>query len=253
LITSPLFGWLAGKELLPKRFHSKDEADNLEVSWAVSVALDEVVPLHEVVKAKWQSLRKSRELTASYLSAADGIIDGLWGGRLDAEERHMVQNELGQPPAFCMPIYIVTVRTESHEEVVYVGKTISATRFIGGHAAAIKLHAPEFSNFSKQVYLCSIILHVRDEYVALEWLDSDEVAEGVLDLTESLLIYALQPRLNSAKRKRPQGRKPVSIHVQNYAGTGILDDLILEYSENDGLSFVPSQKEKFLGLKFHQY
>lgn len=253
MITSPLFGWLAGSELLPKRFHSKDEADDLETSWSLSVALDAVVPLHEVVKAEWQSLRKSRELTESYLSAANRIIDGLWGGRLDAEERSMVCDELGEPPTFCMPIYIVTIRNESHEEVVYVGKTTSATRFIGGHAAAIKLHAPEFSNFSKHVYLCSVILRVRNEYVALEWLDSDNVAEGVLDITESLLIYALQPRLNSAKRKPPQGRKPIHIHVQNYAGTGILDNLVLEYSRSKKLSFVPSQRESYRGLQFHQY
>lgn len=246
MISSPLFGWLAGIELLPKRFHSVVEADNSETSWAVSVALDEVLPLHEAANANWQSLRRSRELTSSYLSGADHLIDGLWGGRLDHEESSMVREALGEPPSFCLPIYIVTVRDAQLEEVVYVGKTTSSTRFSGGHHIALKLHAPEYSGFAKQIYRCSVLLYLRNEYLALEWLDSDRVAESVLDLTESVLIYALQPRLNSAKLKPPRTSKPIHIHVQNYAGTSILDDLMLEFSQDTGLMVVPP-KDSFAG------
>lgn len=41
MITSPLFGWLAGTELLPKRFHTSDDVqeENLDTSWSISVAL----------------------------------------------------------------------------------------------------------------------------------------------------------------------------------------------------------------------
>jgi hypothetical protein len=232
---------LEGTELLPKRFHSVVEADNSEKSWAISVALDEVLPLHQAATANWQSLRKSRELTSSYLTAADNLIDGLWGGRLDQEECSMIRDALGEPPTFCLPIYVVTIRNEQSEEVIYVGKTTSSTRFSGGHHVALKLHAPEFSNFSKQIYRCSVLLYLRDEYLALEWLDSDNVAEGVLDLTESVLIYALQPKLNSAKLKSPRTNKPIHIHVQNYADTLILDDLMLEFSKDTGLMVVPSK------------
>lgn len=250
MITSPLFGWFAGTELLPRRFHSEDdeEIDGLETSWAVSVSLDEVVPLHQAVQVNWQSLRNSRELTAVYLTAADRLIDGLWGGRLDSEECSMIRNALGVPPEFCMPIYMMTIHDADVEEVVYVGKTISSSRFVGGHAAALKLHSPEFSQFSKRIYRCSVLLYMREEYLALEWLDSDRVAENVLDLTETLLIYALQPKLNSAKRRRPLVANPMHIHVQNYAGTGLLNDLMLEYSNEQGLRVIPSKGSLAGGL-----
>lgn len=243
MITSPFFGWLAGTELLPKRFHSEEEGsgDCEETSWSISVALDEVIPLHSAGEVAWQSLQESRTLTTEYLADADKLIDGLWGGRLDSEERTMISEELGPPPNFCMPIYIMTIQDTETEEVVYVGKTTSSSRFIGGHAAALKLLSPEFSHCSKRIYRCSVLLFLRDEYMALEWLDSDRLAESVLDWTETLLIYALQPRLNRAKRKRPQGLSPIHIHVQNYAETGLLDNLMLEFSNERGLSFVPSK------------
>ena len=72
-----------------------------------------------------------------------------------------------------------------------------------------------------------------------ERLDSDLVAESVLDLAESVLIYSLQPKLNFVKLKPPRTSKPIHIHVQNYAGTQILDDLMLEYSNDMGLMIVP--------------
>ncbi len=241
LISSPLFGWLAGIELLPTRFHSVVEADNDATSWAVSVALDEVLPLHQAASANWQSLKRSRELTSSYLNGADHLIDGLWGGRLDHEESTMIREALGEPPSFCLPIYIITVKDAHSEEVVYVGKTTASTRFRGGHHVALKLLAPEYSGFDKKIYRCSVLLYLRDEYLALEWLDSDRVAESVLDLTESVLIYALQPRLNSAKRRSPRTSKPIHIHVQNYTETLILEDLMLEFSNATGLMVVPSK------------
>lgn len=240
MITSPLFGWLAGNELLPKRFHTKVEADNSTTAWEVSVALEEMHPLYMASTVRWQSLSKSRELTSTYLRDANTLIDGLWGGRLDREECSLIRDTLGNPPLFCLPIYIITIKDLHSEQVVYIGKTKSSTRFIGGHHVALQLHNPDYSNFSKQIYRCSVLLYLRDEYLALEWLDSDSTAAEVLDLTESTLIYALQPRLNSAKRKPPKAKKPIHIHVQNYADTKVLDNLMLDYASGQGLMIIPS-------------
>jgi len=68
---------------------------------------NEAIPLHAIAEAKWFSLSETRQTTSKYLKRAEQLIDGLWGGRLDSEERDLIQTTLGQPPEFCLPIYIV--------------------------------------------------------------------------------------------------------------------------------------------------
>lgn len=204
--------------------------------WSVSVALDEAVPLHSIAEAKWKSLAETRRATDTYLKQADVLIDGIWGGTLDSEERDLILSTLGEPPVFCLPIYLVSVGQGEDERVVYIGKTSSSTRFTNGHRVGLKLHHPEYAQLVKTVYRCSVLLYVHDEYVALEWVQPEALAEKILDRVESVLIYALQPELNVAKRRRPNLDKPIEIHVQNYAQSELLDDLMLWLKNGEPLS-----------------
>ena len=245
MVSSPLFGWANGLQSLPRRFHGEEGGpctpDYESEEWAVSVALDEVIPLHGIAMAKWHSMAETRKLTRKYLQKADALIDGLWGGRLDKEEQDLVRTELGEQPLFCLPIYLVTVGAGSEERVVYVGKTSSSRRFTNGHHVALKLHDPKFDGLAKQIYRCSVLMDIHDEYVALEWVEPEELSAVLLDCVESVLIYALQPELNTAKRRKPKVGKPVSVHVQNYAGNDLLNDLMLWHRDDEPMSFVPAK------------
>lgn len=199
--------------------------------------MDQAVPLHAIAEAKWHSLAETQRATRSYLQRAEQLIDGLWGGTLDSEERDLIQTELGPPPEFCLPIYIVTVGTGDSERVVYVGKTCSSTRFANGHRVGLKLHHPQYTDLAKTVYRCSVLLYIHDEYVALEWIDPTVLAKKMLDYVESVLIHALQPELNVAKRQRPSVGLPVHIHVQNYAKFDFLDGLMLWLRKGEPITF----------------
>lgn len=245
MVSSPLFAWVNGQLSLPRRFCGEEgeswSPDANADEWSVSVALDEVIPLHEVANAKWHSMADTRKLTREFLNRADELIGGLGGGRLDKEEQCLVQEELGDLPLFCLPIYLVTVGSGINEKVVYVGKTTSARRFSNGHHVALKLHHPQYDGLQKQVYRCSVLLDVHDEYVALEWVEPEELSARLLDCVESVLIHALQPDLNTAKRRKPEVGKPVFIHVQNYAGSDLFDELMLWHNDREPMSFVPAK------------
>nr|WP_294866195.1 hypothetical protein [uncultured Pseudogulbenkiania sp.] len=220
----------------------EDELPATEASaneWSVSVALDEAVPLHSIAEAKWHSLAETRRATDAYLKQADALIDGLWGGSLDSEEHDLILSTLGEPPPFCLPIYLVSVGQGNDEKVVYVGKTRSSTRFANGHRVGLKLHHPKYARLSKTVYRCSVLLDVHDEYVALEWVEPEGLAEKILDCVESVLIHALQPELNVAKRCRPSLDMPMHIHVQNYTNSDLLDGLMLWQRNGEPLGSVP--------------
>lgn len=213
-------------------------ADTAADEWSVSVALDEAVPLHSIAEANWQSLAQTRRATDTYLKQADALIDGLWGGTLDSEERDLILSTLGEPPAFCLPIYFVTVGQGEDERPVYIGKTGSSKRFSNGHRVGLKLHRPEYSQLVKTVYRCSVLLYVHNEYVALEWLEPEALAERILDRVESVLIYALQPELNVAKRcRKPVVDKPLEIHIQNFTQSKLLDGRMLWLKNGEPLSF----------------
>jgi len=247
MVPSPLSAWVNKRALLPQRFSlAPDEAgltalDESAKEWSVSVALDEAVPLHAIAEAKWCSLAETRRATSAYLKRAEELIDGLWGGRLDSEERDLILTNLGQPPEFSLPIYIVSVGAGDDERVVYVGKTSSSTRFANGHRVGLKLHHPKYTHLAKTVYRCSVLLDIHDEYVALEWVEPETLARRMLDCVESVLIHALQPELNVAKRRRPSVDLPVHIHVQNYVESDFLDGLMLWQGKGEPMTFVPTR------------
>ena len=247
MVPSPLYAWVNKRAALPRRFGLAPDDDSPLATDAssdersVSVALDETVPLYAIAAAKWKSLSETRRATNEYLKKADLLIDGLWGGTLDSEERDLILNNLGEPPAFCLPIYLVTVGEGDEERVVYVGKTSSSTRFANGHHVGMKLHHPKYDQLVKTVYRCSVLLDIHDEYLALEWVESETLAEKILDYVESVLIHALQPELNVAKLRRPNVDKPVHIHVQNYEKSHLLDGLMLWQKNREPLNFVPAR------------
>lgn len=250
MIPSPLYSWVNKQAALPKRFRVEPDqvglpaADDRAHEWSVSVALDEAVPLHAIADAHWRSLSETRRATNEYLKKADALIGGLWGGTLDSEERQLILQTLGEPPSFCLPIYLVSVGRGDDEKVVYVGKTRSSTRFANGHSVGLKLHHPRYDQLVKTVYRCSVLLDVHDEHVALEWVEPEVLAEEILDRVESVLIHALQPDLNVAKRRRPTVDRPVHVHVQNYSKSDLLDGLMLWQQKGEPLSFVLARNEK---------
>lgn len=243
-VPSPLYGWVNKQAALPRRYSMEPDedgqpvADASENEWSVSVALDEAVPLYSIAEAKWQSLVQTRRATDAYLKEADALIDGLWGRWLDSEERDLIVSTLGEPPSFCLPIYVVSVGQGEDERVVYIGKTSSSTRFSNGHSVGLKLHHPVYAQQVKTVYRCSVLLHVYNEYVALEWVEPEALAAKILDQVESVLIYALQPELNVAKRRhQPTVNKPIEIHIQNFTQSKLLDGRTLWLRNGEPLSF----------------
>jgi hypothetical protein len=250
MVSSPLHAWVNKLAVLPEKFRLEPDnsgsrlEENGEGEWAVSVALEEGLPLYSIAQASWHSLRETRRATNDYLQRASALVGGLWGGSLDSEERDLVLSSLGEPPAFCLPIYIVSVGTGESERAVYVGKTCSSKRFANGHKVGLKLHHPEYDRLKKTVYRCSVLFHIQGEYVALEWLESEALANQTLDIVESVLIYALQSELNIAKRRRPRLERPLRIHMQNYAESAFLSDLLLCLRNGEPISIVPARNQR---------
>jgi hypothetical protein len=221
----PLSGWIDRRHPLPARFYQKDFSDQVDVNWIAWLSLQEVCELHEVNNMKWLSLADARKNTRDYLDQASDIIDGLQGAWLDSEEQEWILSELGHPPSPCLPIYLICVSGKNHpEEVVYVGKTMVASRFTGGHSAALKLHAPDYSQLKKKLYRATIWFYIDDEYIALDWIQPQDLALEILDSVESQLIFNFQPKLNVSKMNKDYTKWPFYIHIQNALTGGFLND-----------------------------
>lgn len=222
---SPLEEWLNPRKPLPQRFFTEGAGDiisddGLTLCW---VGIEYVKPIHKVGDLNWVSLKKSRKETAEYLEKAKDIAFDLQDdGWLDHEDAYDIKEELGEPPPLCLPIYLVSVRdAQDVEQLVYVGITRTEQRFLGGHAVAIKLLDPEFNQHQKFIYQCCVWLHFNNEYIALEWLEPEGLAEQFLESVEAQLIYQFQPRFNDKKRKSFSAKLPLAIQIENHIGAGI--------------------------------
>jgi len=155
---SPLSGWINRNHNIPIRFYSNTEIiDSPDCeSWSVWVSLEESALIHKATDMNWLSLKDSIESTNDYLEKSSDLICGLDGGSLDGEEELMIKEQMGLPPIPCLPIYIITCEDNGIEKIVYIGKTSSDSRFIGGHTAALKLHNPIYNNKIKRIYRYSI-------------------------------------------------------------------------------------------------
>jgi hypothetical protein len=221
-IYPPLKEWVYNKSFIPKRFYTPGVMDNPNYDWSYRISIEEKAPLHLANSMKWQSLKVSRELTASYLEDASEMISGLSGGSLDSEERSWVIEKLGPPPIPSLPIYFVSCVDENGEKLMYIGKTKNVSRFRGGHNIALKLHSPEFSRKEKYVYRGAIWFYIKEEYIALDWIQPEILSFDLLDSIESHLIYHYQPPFNKMKRKRILSKWDFEILIKNRTGNGFL-------------------------------
>ncbi|UVL73650.1 hypothetical protein [Pseudomonas protegens] len=220
----PLTAWINRTHPLPERFYTQGYVDEPKDDWCVWVSIEEVAPLYLASSMNWIGLVESRQKTRDYLDSAAEIINGLEGAWLDREEREWILEKLGEPPFPSLPIYLITCSDGSDEELVYVGKTENTNRFIGGHSAALKLHAPKFSLKEKKIYRATVWFHNNDEYVSLDWVQPQTLALELLDSVESHLIYSFQPELNTAKRKQVCAKWNFYMHIQNFLDGGFLND-----------------------------
>lgn len=193
-------------------------------NWCAWVAMEERLPLHEAALAEWHGYAELRAATESYLESAKECVKGSGAIFLDRKASQRIVETLGPPPPVCLPIYIMTVADRNEEQVVYIGKTITTTRFANGHAAMAKLHAPEYRDHDKYLYRCCVCFHFNNEYVPLEWIEPDTLARSLLDSVESQLIHQFQPPLNTDKKEAYRAKKPFVIHIQNLAGSQVLND-----------------------------
>lgn len=224
---NPLSGWIKRNHPIPSRFYTPGVVDQPDRDWNVWLSIEEVAPLHEVSNMQWLSLKDARYLTKNYLEEASELINGLEGGWLDREEQQWILEEIGGPPIPSLPIYLISCRIDESETLVYVGKTKNTSRFSGGHAAALKLNDPKYAGMEKFVYRATAWFYLDDEYIALDWIEPEEIALDLLDNIESQLIFYLQPELNTSKKKKNCTHWDFGIHIQNFLGGGFLNDTFL--------------------------
>ncbi|WP_241303395.1 GIY-YIG nuclease family protein [Burkholderia stabilis] len=212
---NPLAGWLDRRHPIPQRFYTPGHIDTPNAEWCAWISIEECAALHQVNDMQWLSLRDARAETQRYLEDAGELIRGLEGGWLDSWEQEQIRSELGEPPPPSLPIYLISCGDGEDEQLVYVGKTKNTSRFSGGHAAALKLHAPEHQGKPKRIYRCTAWFHFNDEYISLDWIQPERLALELLDSIESQLIYWLKPPLNTDKKKKNLAKWEFSIHIQN--------------------------------------
>lgn len=234
---SPFSAWLNRKQSLSSRFIEDgfiDKIPEIGEYWECFLALEECWPLFKANDLKWESLSESIRDTAEFLQIADERISGLGGAWLDSEEKMMLEeDENCKPPKPCLPIYIMTIKNDSEERIVYIGKTSANNRFSNGHTAALKLHNPIYNGYEKRLYRCSIWFYLQDEYTCLEWLKPEKIAYEVLDSIESHLIWCAQPELNIDKMGNNQSKWSFFIHIQNFTGEGsLLNDVFAAGIQN---------------------
>ncbi len=220
----PLSSWVNRRNSLPERFYNPSFVDVPKNDWAVWLSIEEVAPLYLAPKMNWLGLKESRDKTRKYLNEAGRIISGLEGGSLDNEEREWILDKLGEPPLPSLPIYLITCSDNEKEELVYVGKTKNKSRFSGGHSAALKLHAPNYSIKEKKIYRSTVWFYINNEHISLDWIQPESLAIDLLDSIESHLIYSFQPVLNTAKKKKVYAKWDFYIHIQNFLDGQYLND-----------------------------
>lgn len=221
---NPLSGWIDRRHPIPRRFYTPGHVDVPHKDWAAWLSIEEASPLHLATEMQWLSLKDARERTQNYLNEASELISGLGGGWLDRWEQERIRTELGAPPPPSLPIYLISCLSDDKEDLVYVGKTKTTSRFNGGHSAALKLHAPEYERKKKTIYRGTVWFHLSEEYISLDWIQPDKLALELLDSIESQLIYTFQPNLNTDKKKKNLAKWDFGIHIQNFLEGGFLND-----------------------------
>lgn len=184
------------------------------------LAIQRAIPIHESVELAAESLSSSWLKVDTYVKQALDIIRADEPQWLDSWETEKIQEQLGQPPVNCLPIYFVSVGEGGSERLVYIGKTSSEQgRFRGGHTAFTKLHHPRFDGLKKTLYLAAIVLLSEEkDCLPLEWVKPRAKAEELLDSIEAQCIFEFKPELNTHHVSRDNSRWPTSLHIQNVTG-----------------------------------
>jgi hypothetical protein len=171
---------------------------NLE--FGAFLVLHSVHALHETIDLPAQSLNESWFQNDRYF--------------------HATEKE-ALPPLACMPIYVITIGEGESEKVVYIGKTTSkSSRFMAGHKAMTRLHAPRYDGLKKRLYRCCVVLlSGRKNEIPLEWITPYPAAKEMLSTFENILIYNFQPELNTQLKNRAPVTTIGSIHIQNLTST----------------------------------
>lgn len=177
---------------------------NLELG--AFLVIQSVHALHETIDLPAQSLRFSWEQNDKYFQKNDHAL---------------------LAPLACLPIYLITIGDERDEELVYVGKTTSkSSRFVAGHAAITKLHAPCYEGKTKRLYRCCVVL-ISDQKreIPIEWITPYDEGVALLSAIENSLIYNFRPPLNVQLVNRRPSVEIGSIHIQNITNeTDFLND-----------------------------
>ncbi len=214
---SLLASWLRRSHPLPPFKSIETSSPNLELGGFLG--LTRMLKLHESADLPAISLRDSWQLHRNYVEQSLILINSDEPGWVDREEAELIEAELGPPPGACTPIYLITVRRNRSERVVYVGRTsASSRRFYGGHAAFLKLHYPRYRSFSKHLYLGCVMLLTDDDYLPLEWIQPLSRALSILLDVEAQLIFEFKPELNSTQKRHYRAKLPITLHIQNFTG-----------------------------------
>ncbi|WP_336234828.1 hypothetical protein [Achromobacter dolens] len=205
------------------------------------VTLESVVSLHETIRLEAESFAESGNRTWSYLRRMMTMLnvnaDFSASGKnrwITSEEREIILEELGPPPPYCYPLYIISVDDGRSERIAYIGKMSSRTpRFRNGHPAVTKLHAPEYEGRVKRVYLCSVVFRGVDfTYATIEQIQSVNYADAILASLESQLIYYFKPPLNSSSSVTENSKWKWSISLANNTGqTNFLSGAICHHPD----------------------
>ena len=218
MINSFLKPWLDGKYSLPSPNELRAVRPDIEDGWWISV--NDSVPFYKVMDRPVLGLVDAWKKNWAYYESAVSIAHEYDGYTLEHEDRCDILDVLGEPPDVSHPLYLITVRKDGKEQLMYVGKSSSSvSRFASGHSIAIKLLSPEYDGFEKLIYFVQVMLYNNEfGHLPLEFLGDQSLAEQILDDTESKLIYHLQPVLNVRKKKILMAKFDFTVLIENSPG-----------------------------------
>lgn len=229
----PLKPWIKGNgSITPKHFYTQYTPDLLEHLY---LSIDIVVPLHEADTVSTGNTKESWKLNREYIKKALKILaidEEECDMELAEDEKEEVLIKLGEPPYSCYNLYFITIKNNEEENIVYVGQTNGTkSRFIGGHHAALMLHAPKYSGYQKYVYFATATFTSTDKsYLPMECLETTGQIKHLINDIERILIYEFKPILNTQKHKYSFIKEP-RLQIENHTGTSdFLDYYVIDWT-----------------------
>lgn len=229
----PLKPWLKGNcSITPRHFYTQYTPDLLE---HLFLSLDIVVPLHDADTVSTSNTKESWQLNRNYIKKVLQILaidEEDCDMELAEDEKEEVLLKLGEPPYSCYNLYFITIKNNDEEKIVYVGQTnATKSRFIGGHHAALKLHAPQYSGYQKYVYFGTVTFTATDNgYLPMECLETTGQIRHLLNDIERILIYEFKPELNTQKYKYKFINQP-KLQIENHTGaSNFLDFYLIDWT-----------------------